>query len=110
MRSWRRVPGLSITLFSVLGVASGCHDRAWDFGVQVVAPDGGSGDAPKTDGATDKVTIDLTGFGGTGGAGGGGSGGGGTGGAPNQCDPNSPDRLTDISNCGECFHSCVVPN
>ena len=24
--------------------------------------------------------------------------------------PNSPDRQTDISNCGTCFNSCLVPN
>jgi len=120
MRSWRRVPGLSIAffslLFSLLGVASGCHDRAWNFGYQIIPPDGGPVDASKTDAGMDKVSIDLTGIGGTGGGlggfggTGGGGGSGGTGGGSNQCDPNSSERLTDISNCGECFHSCVVPN
>ena len=118
MRFWRRVPSLVPTLFLLSGVASGCHDRAWDFGVQVVAPDGGPVDAPKVDATTDHTSIDLAGFagrGGTGGAGGGaGSGGatgaGGTGGGAVMCDPNSAERLTDTSNCGTCFHSCVVPN
>ena len=27
-----------------------------------------------------------------------------------MCDNNSPERQTDISNCGTCFHSCLVPN
>ena len=27
-----------------------------------------------------------------------------------MCNPNSPERQTDISNCGTCFHSCLVPN
>ena len=119
MRSWRRLPSLISVLFLVAGVASGCNDRVWDFGYQVIPPDGGV-DAPRVDAAMDRSTPDL-GFGGHGGSGGsagrggtGGTGGttgaGGTGGGVVTCNPNSTDRLTDIANCGTCFHSCLVPN
>jgi hypothetical protein len=121
MRFWRRVPSLVSVFVLFTCVASGCRDRVWDFGYQVVPPDGGPVDAPpRTDTATDHVGIDLTGFGGfggngvggRGGSGGGGTGGGvgGTGGSVTTCDPTSPQRQTDISNCGTCFNSCVVKN
>src|SRR5436190_7340351 len=118
MRFWRRVPGL-ISIFLLLGAASGCTDRVWDFGLQLIPPDGGAIDAPKSDASMDRGAPDIAGGGGSGGSisiggrgggtGGGGTGGGGTGGGT-SCDPNSPDRQTDISNCGTCFHSCLVPN
>jgi len=119
MRSWRRVPSLFFSSLLLAGVASGCNDRLWDFGVQVKPPDGGGVDAPRVDSSTDRGTPDLTGFGGTGGSinlggrGGGGAGGsgtGGTGGGVVMCDNNAPERQSDISNCGTCFHSCLVPN
>ena len=120
MRSWRRVPSLISTSLLLAGVASGCHDRLWDFGVELKPPDGGGVDATRVDTSTDRGTPDLTGFGGTGGSiniggrgGGGGTGGagtGGTGGGVVMCDNNAPERLTDISNCGTCFRSCLVPN
>src|SRR5436190_20008617 len=116
MRFWRRVPSLISILFLVAGIASGCNDRVWEFGAQVIPPDGGV-DAPRVDAAMDRNTPDL-GFGGHGGTGGsagrGGTGGtagtGGTGGSVPMCDNNSSDRLTDLANCGTCFHSCLVPN
>jgi hypothetical protein len=115
MRSWRRVPSLVPTLVLLSGVASGCHDRSWNFGYQVIAPDGGVVDAPKTDGGMDRISIDLSGFGGAagfgfGGFGGSGGGTGGTGGGVVMCDPNSPERQTDISNCGTCFNACPIKN
>jgi hypothetical protein len=118
MRFWRRVPSLISTIFLLVGVASGCNDRVWDFGVQI-KEDGGTVDATRTDGARDHNTPDLTGFGGSGGSiniggrdgGSGGTGGaGGTGGGVVMCDNNAPERQSDISNCGTCFHSCLVPN
>src|SRR6476659_3141015 len=89
MRFWRRAPSLVSLVVLFAGVASGCRDRVWDFGYQVVSPDGGPVDAPKTDAPTDR---------------------GGTGGTVPQCDPLSPQRQTDISNCGTCFNSCLIPN
>ena len=123
MRFWRRVPSLtfhSLLLAGIASIASGCQDRLWNPGYQFIAPDGGSIDAPK-DAPKDQNTPDITGLGGFGGSavggrgGSGGSTGGatgtaGTGGTVPQCDNNSPDRQTDISNCGTCFHSCLVPN
>jgi hypothetical protein len=124
MRSWRRVPSLISIFLLVAGAASGCRDRVFDFGYQITDPDAGGADAPVVDGPTDHhVTPDLTGFGGsgnsagTGGRGGGsgtggssGGGSGGTGGSVPICSNSSPDRQTDISNCGTCFHSCLVKN
>ncbi len=118
MRSWRRVPSLIFTFVVFAGVASGCRDRFWDPGYQLRPPDGGGVDVPKVDsGPKDHVTIDLTGFGGsTAGRGGSGGGGGGTGGTSGtggsvaMCNPNAPERQTDISNCGTCFNSCLVKN
>jgi len=120
MRFWRRAPSFISSVFLLAGVASGCNDRVWNFGYQLLPPDGSAGDAPRTDGAMDRGTPDITGIGGTGGStsvgggGGGGNGGssgtGGTGGVSNTCNPNSPDRQTDISNCGTCFNSCLVKN
>src|SRR5262245_54315544 len=119
MRFRRRAPSLISTFLLVAGVASGCQERLWDPGYRLVPPEGGVVDVPKTDGSTDGMSLDLTGLAGRGGVGGsiniggaGGSGGGagGTGGGVPTCDNNSPDRLSDIANCGTCFHSCLVPN
>jgi len=124
MRFWRRVPSLlstsSCCLFLVAaGAASGCNDRVWDFGYQVLPPDGGGVDAPRTDAPMDRVTPDITGLGGfggnsggRGGSGGGGAGGsvGGAGGSASTCDDNAPARQTDVSNCGKCFVSCLRMN
>jgi hypothetical protein len=110
-----------VLVASALAV-SGCRDRLYDFGVEVVADgsaitqppsDAGNGDAilPEAGvaghGGTSGGAGGAAGHGGAGGAAGGGSG---AGGGSNQCDPNSPDRQTDISNCGTCFNSCLVPN
>jgi hypothetical protein len=120
MRFWRRVPSLSLLgLFSLAaGVASGCHDRVWDFGNQLIPPDAGV-DVARSDGAMDRVTPDITGNGGFGGSavgghGGGGSGGmggmAGSGGSVMTCNNSAPERQTDVANCGTCFHSCIVAN
>src|SRR3954467_1548891 len=108
MRFWRRVPSLVSLIVLTAGVASGCQDRVWNFGYQVVPPDGGTVDAPKIDAPTDHTGIDLAGFGGFGGSavggrggsaggGSGGSGGGGTGGSGAACGPPSPPRPTGTS-------------
>ena len=103
--------------------ASGCNNRLYDFGVQVV-PDGSPPEVSGTDASRVEVGPlpdgSPTGAAGTGGHGGGAGGGGsvdaggaGTGGTDagtSLCDNNSPDRQTDIANCGTCFHSCLVPN
>src|SRR5262245_37299267 len=119
MRFWRRASSFTSTLLFFAGVASGCQERLWDPGFRLVPPEGGVVDVPTTDGGgMDRVSIDLTGLGGRGGvgginitgAGGGAGAAGGTGGGVPTCDNSSPDRLSDISNCGTCFHSCLVPN
>jgi hypothetical protein len=112
----------SLALLAAALAASGCQDRFYEFGVQIVY-DGAPIEHPVDAGHPDVGTTDVgtTGLGGRGGGGGtagaGGAGGkagmggaGGAGGNPNTCDNNSPDRLTDFSNCGTCFHSCLVPN
>jgi hypothetical protein len=102
----------------LLGALSfGCRDRLYDFGVEVVA-DGGRIERPSLDlGWSDAPPIPdsgVAGRGGSGGAGGstGGTGGGmgGIGGGIATCSNSSPDRQTDILNCGTCFTSCVKPN
>src|SRR5690349_573727 len=107
-----------LTTALVLGGLAGCKDRYYDFGVQVVPPDGSVLDSGRPDG----IIFPGGGSGGPAGAGGragsggsggrGGSAGGmaGSGGAVAACNPNSPDRLNDISNCGTCFNSCLRPN
>ena len=53
MRFRRRVPTLVCTsLFVAAGVASGCNDRVWDFGNQLIPPDAGKrkGTRPGWDG------------------------------------------------------------
>ncbi len=101
----------------------GCKDRVYDFGVQVVGD--GSAVHPRDGSVGDAIVPEAGpqgGFGGTGGIGGlGGVGGhagtggaspdaGGAGGTFMMCNNASPDRLTDLSNCGTCFHSCLVAN
>src|SRR4029079_13145944 len=85
MRSRRRVPSLTFifTVSVLASIASGCRERVWDFGVELIPPDGGVPDAPRVDSSRDVVKIDLTGAAGTGGSvgGSGGGGGGGSGGA-----------------------------
>jgi hypothetical protein len=105
-------------------MAAGCHDHLYDFGVSVLPGDAGAPDGrPRTDSGTPQ-TGGRTGSGGTphdGGSGGVGGQGGivGTGGSAGSagtdggvtlCNPNSPELQTDISNCGMCFHQCIVPN
>ena len=108
-----------VLLTSALAL-SGCRDRLYDFGVQVVL-DGSPVERPVADGGLPDTIVPEGGLAGTGGSGGvggtGGAGGaagmagkGGTGGGVMTCDNNSPDRKSDISNCGTCFHSCLVPN
>jgi hypothetical protein len=123
MRSGWRLPSLIGSVWLAVVGVSGCNDRVWDFGVQLVPPDGGVVDAGRPDGGGGRGgSIGLAGRGGSGGQSGslgrGGSGGtagtgggmGGLGGNGNLCDNNSPQRQTDILNCGTCFHSCLVPN
>src|SRR6516225_8847610 len=117
---FRSLVSPSLALVAAALSASACQDRYFEFGVQLVY-DGAPIEHPVDAGRPDREPTDATGVGGRGGAGGtggaagmagtGGSGGsGGSGGNPNTCDNNSPDRLSDISNCGTCFHSCLVPN
>jgi hypothetical protein len=102
-------------------VVVGCKDRLYDFGVEVVGdgavvihPDGSSsGDAIVPDGSSHSGTGGTAGTGGSGGragSDGGVAGHAGSDGGTNLCDNTSPDRQTDISNCGTCFHSCLVAN
>src|SRR5450631_3373589 len=108
-----------VFLAALSSVATGCHDRLYDFGVGVIPLDAAVADRPAgTDAGMHMPDAHVGGAGGhAGGAGGkggaGGSGGtggmGGTGGIQ-VCNPNSPDLQTDVSNCGTCFHQCIVPN
>src|SRR4051812_1076169 len=112
-----------VSLLALLTVAAaGCHDRLYDFGgaVNPVVKDAGA-DATRADTRTDRTPVDVRsdGTAGAGGSDAGGSGGGGTGGAAGQggdggtvmiCDPKSPERQTDIANCGTCFNICIAPN
>jgi hypothetical protein len=104
----------------LLLVAAGCHDRLYPF-VGSVTPDDGGAPVDRGAGGSGGGTGGVAGAGGaaglgggggvvaTGGAGGGG-GGGGTGGSVQLCDDNSPDRQTDLANCGKCFTICIAPN
>jgi hypothetical protein len=109
------VPALAAAL-------AGCKDRVWEFGAIYQPVDGsaaGTGGSDFNTGLGGQAggqagaggRAGAGGAAGTGGAAGvGGGGAGGTGGGVQTCDPNSPDRKTDVSNCGTCFHSCLVPN
>ncbi|HVZ72011.1 MAG TPA: MopE-related protein [Polyangia bacterium] len=102
----------------MVALVAGCHDRVYDFGSTLQPLDAGS----STGGFTGGGGYNLPdagggsgGYGGTGGTGGGGTSGGGTsgggtGGAIQLCDNNSPERQTDIANCGTCFNICIAPN
>jgi len=106
-------------LLALSCVAAGCHDHLYDFGVGVIPADAAVADRPAgTDTGTHTPDAHPGGAGGHAGeaggqGGGGGSAGtggvGGTGGVQ-VCNPNSPELQTDVSNCGTCFHQCVVPN
>src|SRR6266540_3197553 len=118
MTSGRRPTSLIATSLFVLSLIAGCRDRLYDFGVEVVA-DGGRIERPSTDLTwPDVPPLPDGGVGGSGGRGGtaggaggaSGSGAGGTGGSIPMCNNSSPDRQTDISNCGTCFNSCLMPN
>ncbi len=106
---------LFLVAVTVAATASGCRDHLYDFGVSVIPPDGGGVDRPKFD-AGRGFDASAPGYDGsvigTGGAGGAkGSGTGGAGGSSVvTCNPNSPDLLTDVANCGTCFHQCIVQN
>ncbi len=114
-----RFPSLVTTSLALITLAlsvGGCRDRYYDFGVRVVPPDGEVLEVGRPDVSFD-TQQPFGGSGGRAGAGGsagrGGAGGSsvaGSGGSVPSCNDNSPDRLTDISNCGTCFHSCLVPN
>src|SRR6185503_20079623 len=67
------------------------------------------GDAPPIPDSGPAGSGGRGGYGGNAGVGGTG-GAGGTGGGVSMCSNSSPDRQTDISNCGTCFNSCLVPN
>src|SRR5687767_9807746 len=101
LSGWRTLSLVGSVWLAVVGV-SGCNDRVWDFGVQLIPPDGGFVDAGRPDAGG--------GRGGSSGLGGSGGGMGGSGGSSMLCDNNAPERQTDISNCGTCFKSCLVPN
>jgi hypothetical protein len=120
MISTPRSPSLvssSPFLLLLVGLAApGCKDRLYDFGVGVIPVDGS---VTHVDASFERPTMGGSGGrGGTSGGrgGGGGTGGtgvagsGGTGGGVSTCSDTSPDRQTDVSNCGVCFRSCLVPN
>jgi hypothetical protein len=111
----RRVVFMTAPL--VLLLAGGCHDRLYDFGGTLKAPDG----------SATEVYPDLGGFethnpdgmrmevGGAAGSDGGSEGGaagsdGGNDTGITQCDDKSPERLTDPFNCGQCFNLCLADN
>src|SRR6188768_2463679 len=113
LSGWRTLSLFGSVWLAVVGV-SGCNDRVWDFGVQLIPPDGGSIDVGRPDAGTGRgVNFGLAGRGGAGGsqggsagrAGSGGIGGGtaGSGGSSTACNNSAPERQTDISNCGTCF-------
>jgi hypothetical protein len=106
-------------------VAAGCHDHLYDFGVSVVPGDASTPDAVTTGTGGGTSTGGTTGAGGSlpqdgggtggvagtsGGTGGQGGMGGMDGGIVPTCNPMSPDLETDVANCGQCFHQCIVPN
>jgi hypothetical protein len=103
-------------LATVAVVASGCRDHLYDFGVAVIPSDAGRIDVPgRTDVGFPTADGHFAGAGGHAGsagtAGAGGAAGTGSGGTGVQaCNPNSADLQTDVSNCGTCFHQCIVPN
>jgi hypothetical protein len=113
VKTWLRGPAL---VAAALGLGlGGCNSRLYDTGSTISLVDGG----PGMGGAAGTGTGGATGAGGMTGAGGaaggatgaaGMTGMGGAGGVPGTCDPNSPDRQTDLANCGTCFNLCNAPN
>jgi hypothetical protein len=106
-------------LFLGVGLGAGCHDRVYDFGGTLKPIDAGVVGAAGATGAGGVGGIAggaaggaIAGAGGAGGgsAGAGVAGAGGAGGTIQTCDDNSPDRMTDLANCGKCFNLCVAPN
>jgi hypothetical protein len=101
----------------LVAALSGCHDRLYDFGGTLKPLDGGTaGTGVPYDAAgaagTGAGTAGTTGVAGSTGAAGttgaAGSGAAGTGAV--GCDDKSPDRQTDLANCGKCFNLCVASN
>jgi hypothetical protein len=119
-RSFIKLPRLALLVAPLLLVASGCHDRLYDFG-GTIKPNG-DGSVPEVstvESGSDRtnntdVRRDATGGGGGSGGGTGGTTGvagtGGAGGGIVLCDEKSPERQTDIANCGKCFNICIAPN
>jgi hypothetical protein len=108
---------VSLLLLGV-GLGAGCHDRVYDFGgtlkpidASVEAGSAGSG-GTGVDAHPDAVggSGGGTAGGGSGGVGGTGGGASGAAGTIQLCDDNSPERMTDLANCGKCFTLCVAPN
>ena len=106
----------SLALLTTVISVGGCRDRIYDFGVQVVPPDGGIVEVGRPDGWSFDTSVagaggrgGSSGVGGRGGSAGGGVAGG-TGGSVMLCNNSSPERLTDVSNCGTCFNSCLRRN
>jgi hypothetical protein len=108
----------SLALLTTVITVGGCRDRYYDFGVQVLPPDGSVVEVGGPDGWSFEAGTPVGGSGGRAGAGGAGgrggsAGGGGSGGSAGGvalCNNNSPERLTDVANCGTCFNSCLRPN
>jgi hypothetical protein len=107
-----------LPLLTILA-AAGCHDRLYDFGGTLkpidgsVTPDLGFPDVGVGDHFNPDLKSDAGDGSGVGGQAGGraGSGGaGGAGGGPMGCDDKSPERQTDLANCGKCFNLCIAPN
>src|SRR3954470_1226883 len=110
MKSATRLAYLSWSLCAAVAFAAGCNDRLYQFN-GTIAPtvDGGPADVTTVDRSPDRGSGGGGGAGGTGGVDAGGSGGtgggaGGTGGGVVVCSDSSPERQTDIGNCGRCFN------
>jgi hypothetical protein len=110
---------LSLLVVPLVALTAGCHDRLYDFGGTLKPLDGGAAGTSATDSGLETHNPDgngvetsgqggAGGMAGQGGAGQGGSGAGGTG--IQQCDDKSPERQTDLANCGKCFNICIAPN
>jgi hypothetical protein len=109
---FRRYGGVfALGLLSVLSLSqAGCQDRLYPYGQTISLIDAGPGTGGTDGGARDRSQgsggrADAGGLGG--GAGGaGGVDAGGQGGAAPTCDDTSPERQTDILNCGSCSNQC----
>jgi Sulfatase-modifying factor enzyme 1/Putative metal-binding motif len=95
---------------------AGCKDRLYDFGGTLKPLDGSTGTGAAGFGFGGSGPLpdsgqDLGAAGASGSDGGAGtSGKGGAGGTIVTCDDKSPERQTDIANCGKCFTLCNQPN